>query len=252
MVRIVVDQRLAELGLDEKEQRFYLAALQMGSATVTDIATRAGISRTNGYDLLQRLERRGLLSQVQGNGARRIVAEDPKVLFDSWERTRGMLDSLVPELKSVFNGGLRKPRVRYYEGDAGIRRTLWATLECHQGPLCGILSMHELLEVPGQKEMKKFISERVRRNLPLKVLRSHSRETEAIWPTSVAEDRELRYVPSAFDFGTTMFIHDNTVSYISSKRESYGLVIESEEHAQLHRSMFEALWVVSEPSPVKN
>ena len=246
------DPRLGELGLDEKEQRFYLAALQMGSATVTDIATRAGISRTNGYDLLQRLERRGLLSQVQERGARRVVAEDPNVLLETWERTRGLLDSLVPELKSIFNGGLRKPRVRYYEGDTGIRRTLWATLDCQNGPLCGILSMHELLEVPGRKEMKRFIRARVKRKLGLKVLRSHSREIAAIWPTSVAENRELRYVPTAFDFGTTMFIYDNTVSYISSKRESYGLVIESEEHAQLHRGMFEALWAVSRPSSARS
>ena len=246
------DSRLGEIGLDEKEQRFYLAALQLGSATVTDIATRAGISRTNGYDLLQRLERRGLLSQVHESGVRRVIAEDPKVLLETWERTRGILDGLVPELRSIFDGGLRKPRVRYHEGEAGIKRTLWATLECQKGPLCGILSMHELLEVPGKREMKRYIDARVKRDLHLKVLRSHSRETNVIWPTSVAENRELRYVPTAFDFGTTMYIYDNTVCYISSKRESYGLVIESEEHAQLHRGMFDAVWAVSKPSPAKN
>ncbi len=41
-------------------------------------------------------------------------------------------------------------------------------------------------------------------------------------------------------------------SYISSKRESYGLVVESEEHALLHRTMCEALLGGKRTIPVNN
>jgi len=77
-----MDTRLQALGLDEKEQRFYLAALELGTAPVTAIAARADVSRTNGYDLVQRLQKRGLLSQIEGEGGvRQVVAEDPSVLM---------------------------------------------------------------------------------------------------------------------------------------------------------------------------
>ncbi|MBE0593235.1 MAG: TrmB family transcriptional regulator, partial [Gemmatimonadales bacterium] len=80
---------LAAIGLDDKEQRFYLAALELGSAPVTAVAGRAGVTRTNGYDLLARLERRGLLTQVDGaGGARQVVPADPEILIREWERTR--------------------------------------------------------------------------------------------------------------------------------------------------------------------
>ncbi|MGP1615721.1 MAG: TrmB family transcriptional regulator, partial [Pollutimonas bauzanensis] len=152
-------EQLAALGLDDKEQRFYLAALQLGAAPVADVAVRAGVTRTNGYDLLERLERRGLLSQTQEvKGVRKVVAEDPAVLIRDWERTRMMLNELVPELRSIYSGASSRPRTRLYEGRAGIERALWDTLECRSKTLYGVLSMHELREVPGLQWMEGFIS----------------------------------------------------------------------------------------------
>ena len=46
----MADPRLTALGLNDKERRFYLAALELGSAPVTAIAAWAGVTRTNGYD----------------------------------------------------------------------------------------------------------------------------------------------------------------------------------------------------------
>jgi sugar-specific transcriptional regulator TrmB len=245
-----IESKLTALGLDTKEQRFYLAALQLGSAPVTAIAAKAGVTRTNGYDLLARLESRGLVAQVDNsNGVRHVTAADPAVLIANWERTRGILDDLVPELKSMFNATELKPRIRFYEGSEGIWKALWETLDCQSDTLLGILSMSELVEVPGPGAMSTYIAERVRRGKKLRVLRSASRETQDIWPSSNEERRELRYAPPSIDLGMTMYIHDDKVTYLSSKRENYGLVIESRELASLNRSLFEGIWSISLSHP---
>ena len=245
----MIDEQLASIGLDEKERRFYLAVLQLGAASVTEIAARAGVTRTNGYDLLARLEARGLVRQSTGDGPRVVVAEDPKVLISNWERTRTTLNGLVPELRSLFNATTNRPRIRFYEGAEGITRVLWETLECRSGVLLGILSMHELLEIPGTAGMQRYIAERLKRGIHLRVLRSGGRETSKIWPTSKSELREMRYAPPSIDLGMTMYINDETVSYLSSKRENYGLVIESSEFAALMRAMFEGVWTISTVKP---
>jgi HTH-type transcriptional regulator, sugar sensing transcriptional regulator len=246
-----LEANLTALGLDEKEQRFYLATLQLGPAPVTAIAAKARVSRTNGYDLLARLERRGLVTQVDASPVRHVAAEDPSVLIAHWERTRSVLDELVPELKSLFNATELKPRVRFYEGADGIWKAFWETLECRSGTLLGILSMSELAEVPGIEATATYIAERVRRGIGLRVLRSRGRETEDIWPSSELELRELRYAPASVDLGMTMYVHDDKVTYLSSKRENYALVIESRELAALNRALFEGLWMVSSPSPMR-
>lgn len=236
------DQRLEQLGLNDKEQRFYRAALELGSAPITSVAQRAGVTRTNGYDLLERLVARGMLTERDMAGVRHVVAEDPRVLIDEWDRTRTMLDDLVPELRSLYNGAQFKPRVHYHEGTEGIRRVLWSVLECQSKVIRGILSMSELLEVPGAEEMARFIAERARRGIKLEVLRSRTRETEPTWPSSASELRELRYAPEGIDLGMTMFLHDDVVSYISSKTENYAFSIESRELATLNKGIFEVLW----------
>ncbi|RJF96809.1 transcriptional regulator TrmB [Noviherbaspirillum cavernae] len=241
-----MNEKLAAVGLDEKEQRFYLAALELGGAPVTLVATRAGVTRTNGYDLLTRLERRGLLTQVHGDdGVRQVVPADPNVLIREWEQTRIMLDELVPELRSMFNSTPRKPRIRFYEGEKGIQHALWTTLECQSKHLYGILSMHELLEVPGAAWMDGYIAERIKRGIHLDVVRSYSRETEPIWDTDRSALRELRFAPSELDLGMTVYICDDTVVYISSKNENYALTIESRELASLQKSLFQSLWRLS-------
>lgn len=245
----MIEEQLASIGLDEKERRFYLAILQLGSASVTEIAARAGVTRTNGYDLLARLEARGLVRQSTEDGPRVVVAEDPKVLISNWERTRTTLDGLVPELRSLFNATASRPRIRFYEGAEGITRVLWETLECRSGVLLGILSMHELLEIPGTDGMQRYIAERLKRRIRLRVLRSGGRETSKIWASSKSELREMRYAPPSIDLGMTMYINDETVSCLSSKRENYGLVIESAEFSALMRAMFEGVWTISTAKP---
>lgn len=241
-----MDKKLQALGMDDKELRFYLAALELGSASVTEVAMRAGVSRTNGYDLLERLERRGLVAQEsEGAGTRRVIPEDPSVLLRDWERRKLVLNELVPELRSLYNGSPRKPRTRIYEGTEGINRALWETLECRSKVLMGVLSMHELLEVPGPQWMDGFIAERVKRGIQLKVIRSPMRETENIWPSSAEELRELRFAPANLDLGMTMYINDDKVTYVSSKAENYALVIESRELASLNRAFFQSLWTMA-------
>ncbi len=244
--RLIMIDKLAAIGLDDKERRFYLAALELGGAPVTAVASRAGVTRTNGYDLLERLERRGLLARVDGpGGARHVVPTDPGILIRDWEQTRSMLDDLVPELRSLLNRNPHQPRVRFHAGVEGIQRAIWATLECRSGILLGILSMHELMEVPGAQWMGQYIAERVRRGIRLDVVRSHSRETQTIWPTSRDELRELRYAPPGIDLGMTAYICDDTVTYVSSRRENYALTIESPELASLQRALFGSLWAAA-------
>lgn len=242
----MIENQLAALGLDEKERKFYLAALQLGSASVTEIASKAGLSRTLGYDLVARLESRGLVSQVGGERAMKVVVEDPSVLLLHWERTRSILDNVVPELKSLFNASPFKPRIRFYDGEDGIRKVLWGTLETSSKTLLGILSMNELLETPGKAGMQEYIAERIRRGIHLRVIRSSQHETDADWPSSSEQFRELRYAPKDVDLGMTMYVYDNKVCYLSSRQENYALVIESKELATLNRNLFEGLWASSQ------
>jgi sugar-specific transcriptional regulator TrmB len=247
-----LEDELSRLGLDRKEARFYLAALELGQASVRLIADKAGISRTNAYDVLTRLLVKGTVTQVERGSARTkkkfdVIAEDPSRLISLLDERRSVAQSILPELRSIYHRSTVKPRVRLYEGLEGIRTVLYDTLNCRSKQLFGILSMHDLLDVPGRAETDEYIRQRIKAGIFLRVLRSREKDVGDIWPTSAAEMREVRYAPAGMVFTMTTWIYDEKVAIVSSRRENFGMTIESEEFARVQKNLVSVLWTVSKP-----
>jgi HTH-type transcriptional regulator, sugar sensing transcriptional regulator len=243
---------LVEAGLEPKEARFYLAALNTDSATIAQLAEAARVSRTNAYDIAKRLAQRGLVSLIEGgshrddpnaNGRPRTIvrAADPQRLLDEWSQRRRVLESVVPQLRAFHAKAGTAPRVRYLEGTRGIRTALFDTLDW-PSPLRGVLSMRDLLSVPGVEAMEEYIAGRRQRQLWLHVLRSPEKDLPGGWPTSEGDYRRTRYVPAEYVFTMSMIIGDVSAAMISSQRENFALVVESLEYVQMHRNLFEVLW----------
>lgn len=245
-------EELVSAGLDPKEAKFYLAVLGMDRPTVAEAAERAGVSRTNAYDIAKRLVHHGLLSITEvgpsgkpaGRGRGLLAAADPGKLLDDWANRKEILDSLVPKLRAMRAKGGSQPRVRYLEGAAGMRAALFETLEW-PSPLRGILSMRDLLSVPGERAMREYIARRRAYHLTLRVVRSPENDYEYGWPTSEADYRESRYAPRDYLFTMTTIIGENTVAVMSSRRENFAMMIESSEYAQMQTNLFEVLWSAS-------
>ncbi|HEY9460551.1 MAG TPA: transcriptional regulator TrmB, partial [Paralcaligenes sp.] len=152
-----------------------------------------------------------------------------------------------PQLRSMYNRATGKPQIRFYEGEQGIITALWDTLTVTSEPkvLRGILSMDELMQTPGMAEMERFIANRVQRDIWLKVIRSEQKDVDAIWPSNVEKLRDLRYAPPEMLLSMTTFIYDHRVCLISSKKENYGLIIESEEFSTMQTVLFDGIWGLS-------
>ena len=249
---MTVEDELNRLGLDSKETRFYLAALELGQAPVRIIADKAGISRTNAYDVLGRLRRKGVVTYLERGTPKKkkrfdVVAEDPVRLLTLVDEQRKAAEAALPDLRSIFNRSTVTPRIRLYEGSEGIKTVLYDTLNCRSKVLCGILSMRDLLEVPGRPETERYIAQRIDAGIFLRVVRSREKETANMWQTSASELRDVRYTPPGLVFTMTTWIYDEKVAIVSSRRENFGMTIESEEFARMQQNLFNVLWAACEP-----
>ncbi|MDP2917995.1 MAG: helix-turn-helix domain-containing protein, partial [bacterium] len=61
---MLTQKQLTNLGLSDKEAACYLALLELGPSTVSEIAGLAKINRTTGYDILESLANYGLISHL--------------------------------------------------------------------------------------------------------------------------------------------------------------------------------------------
>ncbi len=246
---MTLETTLGRLGISGNMSRVYLAAIEGGPAPVAALIARTGLPKATVYDAVAKLESEGLLATEGASGKRRIVAHDPSIMLEQIEARKQMVGDLLPELRALYNGVQGKPNIRFYEGPDGIRTTLMDTLSCSSGVMYCTYAMAEIMETPGLAWMESYMAQRLERGIEMKVMRSRSRDRLDIWPSSKKEMRELRFSPADVLLGLTMIVYDNRVAIISSKKENYGLVLESEEFSRMLRSMYQAIWSISAPSP---
>lgn len=112
---------LEELGLSKNEVKVYLALLQTGPATVGPIIKRTSLYKAPVYEALQRLLEKGLAAYIIKGGRRHFEASDPERLLEIIDERRGILESVIPELRERKNRAKTKQEAVVYEGRKAVK-----------------------------------------------------------------------------------------------------------------------------------
>ncbi|MEK7507786.1 MAG: helix-turn-helix domain-containing protein [Patescibacteria group bacterium] len=239
---------LIEYGLSGKQAKVYLSALKLGASNVQTIAKDAKIQRTNAYDAVETLIAKGLLAVSTVGKKKMFIAESPSILEKFFAEKQEALKKVIPQLESLHATTEHKPRILYYPGLEGYRTVYEDTLTCTEGKLFGIFSVQDIWEVLGRPYVDRIVERRVKKGIRLRVIRSPERDIPHVYPSREKDLREFRHSPPGMIFPLTTYVYDNKVIYLSSKKETFGLIIESADIAQGHRNYFEALWQISMPA----
>ena len=170
------EKYLEEIGLSEKESQIYLALLAVDSESIQDLAKRTGINRTTVYPVLEALEKKGLVSEVQKGKKTEYMAAPPERLETFIERQKVILEErserlkdIIPQIKSIQRESGEKPIIKYFEGREGA---ISAYEEFYEAVSVGekedgyfIYNRDLVEEVYTEKEMQRFRNIRVGKNL---------------------------------------------------------------------------------------
>jgi len=117
---------LRKLGLTEKEVRIYLAGLELGPVSVQDIAKVAQIARPTTYEIIKKLEERGLFAEGKQKKKRLFVAQSPKRILGILRNQRREIEEkerefirIIAVLEAKYSK--EKEGVKVFEGKEGIR-----------------------------------------------------------------------------------------------------------------------------------
>lgn len=162
----MLEKYLQEIGLNEKEAAIYLALLQVDNDSVVDISKKTKINRSTVYFVLEGLEKKGLVSEVQINKKVHYAAEPPERLETYVERQKVILDEhaarlkdIVPQIKSVQREKGERPLVKYFEGRDGAISAYTEFYDFEKGQEKDgyfALSVDLLFAVFNEAEIKKF------------------------------------------------------------------------------------------------
>ncbi len=232
---------LSQLGFSEKEAAVYLAVLSGGPDSVRAIAAKAGVNRGTAYDLLKELVRQGAISYYNKEKKQYFVAEPPEKLanvvrlkIEALESSRTVLQSAMPELRSLYDGGGSKPTTKLYEGESGIRTILEDVLETRE-PYMAYSSAD--LRGALYHSFPSFTKERIQKKIFVRVIALGSGGSEA-------ELAERRWLTREEGAPTYTLIYGNKVAAISLGQhgKAQAVLIADAAVAETQRIIFEHLW----------
>lgn len=236
---------LQKFGLDDKEAKVYLAILELGQSTITPIAERSGVKRTSIYYFIDHLVELGLVSKLEQEGKTTYTAESPERLLDYEKSRLELVREAIPFLMSSYNQLPGKPRISYFEGTEQVKNIIREETRCEKEALY-IWPGREVMEmVGGGKFMIEIDNARINKGVSLKTIRFKSKDLPYETSASGLEYlRELRWAPEEYNhLKTGIGIYDTgKVGIFSSKGESYGIMIESQELYETMKVFHTLLW----------
>ena len=251
-----MDPLLSIFNLRPIEIELYKALLYGGTMSASHLAKQVNISRTSSYDLLDHLIEVGLVSETIKGGIKMFAVQSPakvKILIDEKEKEIRLAQKSLELLQKQYLVKNKSivPKLQLFEGRPALQQMMKDLLLYRDMTVYVYWPISKIITLLSSSFLTKFHQERVARNIKIKV----------IWPSQqipsikkfpylkISKDllREVRIAPLDIDFSLGYTIYGHTVRFISSSKESFGFLVESEELAEMMKSQFKAIWKIAKP-----
>lgn len=234
---------IKNLGLTTKAAKIYLAALELGEASVQELAKKARMKRTTLYYVLDELTEAGLLIPTQTGRKMYYVPEQPGTLLKnakekivSFEESLGVLEEKAAHIK-------RGPRVYFLYGSAGFKQAWDMILNTREKQYRIITEGENFLDYVKEKYiMEEIIARKKQLGVSSRQLITYSDYAKKIVAKDVQENRVSKLLSSIYKLPFTEIITESMVVFISPRFNNMTFVVENDAFAKTRRSVFEMLW----------
>ena len=238
---------IKQLGLKEKEARLYSACLELGPSKAKDLSKLTDLNRGTIYDVARSLFKKGLLSSTQRKNTTYFVANNPRTYIQKIEENLNSAKKALPALELLLQSSSYRPKLRYFEGNEGIKNVYEEILNTKDKMIYCLSSPQEMFGSVGADFMREYVKRRARRHIHMKAINDPKGDVDdRKYSHSTHSDakllRETKIGPENLRIPGMIEIYDNSVAMMSTKKENFGFIIESEEFATLMKQMFEILW----------
>jgi len=250
-----------QLGLEESEAKIYLALLESGPSTVSELTKKAKINRTLGYHVLQKLGWYGLAVEVKNLGNKKIyTALHPQRLVqhiknkkNQWERNLAEVEKDLPELISLYSIA-DKPVIRFEEGSSGLTSIFEESLES-KTEIFSILDVDSWQVSEFWDWAQSYNRSRNRKKIKEKILvldtpasRKWVKGYKGSKVYTVYRWIKPEQVMNLLRFGGEINVYENKVMIaLLQKPKIMGIMIESKILANILKAMFQMVWDQAKP-----
>jgi len=127
---------LENIGLTKGEIKVYLTLLKVGETTTGKIIEKSGVSSGKTYEILDKLQQKGLVTHIVKEKTKYFQATSPKKLLEyvdekksQIEKKKKDVENILPQLISLHKLEKKEYSAVIYKGIQGLRTALYETLD---------------------------------------------------------------------------------------------------------------------------
>tara|TARA_Y100000310_G_scaffold343295_1_gene450223 strand:- start:49 stop:789 length:741 start_codon:yes stop_codon:yes gene_type:complete len=240
------DTILEKIGLTNAESRVYLTLLRIGKSTIGEIIKEAKVSNSKVYDILDRLNKKGLVGKVIENNRRTFEAKDPsrlKELIDLRKEEINEVEEILPELEELRKFAEPVQEAEILQGVKGIKTFTEMILEkMEKGDTFYIMGApKESSELLGAY-FREWHERRVKKGVKCKILYNHDFSDEWVTMRKKTPLTEVRILPKVIRTPVLVDISKDHVATILFGDKPQCIVIKNKKIAESYIAYFEMLW----------
>lgn len=239
---------LTELGFTEKSAQIYLAALGLGTTTISDIAKKSGLKRPTVYIHIEELLKNGLLETIQIKKRLYYRATDPSFLERRAERQLEKIQTILPEITALYTKTINKPKISVLEGRVGVEQVYREIID-QAWNLClwSNTAQVENYFHPLSRDLAHAVREKNVRAREIVADTKAARRASNIYGRICGKTYTAR-VATADGIGNDNIIYNNVVAIFRLYEYNFYVVrIEDATVADSMRALFEMAWKAAKP-----
>lgn len=244
---MILEQYLQNIGLSDKEAQLYVVGLQLGPATIQQLAQQSGIKRSTVYEVIDSLKEQSLFFVTQKGKRKLFTAQDPDNLSLLLQQKQKVLAQIMPDLEALKNTTAIKPAIRVHEGLDGLKQ-IYEDMIKKPGDILAMAAPKEKISTMlldyliHEWEPRRISSEIGMRRININNKQDQSFDYQAL--TIPQELEQIKYLPpETYPFSVGVYVYRQKVAFVAyDDREMVGIVVRSLQINATIRAVFELLW----------
>ncbi len=236
-------KNLEKLGLTAKEAKVYLALLELGEANIQNISKKSKVKRTTVYDVIDSLREKGLVGVTVSRKKVLYFAENPQLILNKIEEKEKIAREIMPELMSIANALEKKPKIRFFEGDEGIKEVYLDTLNYPGEELLAWVTGEAVKSFDKSFLNEYYLPQRIKKKIWVRAIAVDDEVMRQYKESDQKFLRKTRLISSKeFPFVVEINLYGGSKIAIMSFKEKISLIIESQKIYTTLKSIFELQW----------
>ena len=243
-----------EIGFTKGETKVYLSLLKLGGSTVGPISKKSGITMSKVYPILEKLSKKGLITQVIKEKSRYFQSLNPKSILNFIKEKKKKLNKEEERIKKIIPSLINQQKKeaeyssRIYEGFNGMK-TLYDEIIDYLSKSKEYFKGFTMGEDYNVEKINLFFhnydAKRRERKIKTKLIGTKSQKKFLDKEYRKKPNLSIKYTKNKIPFGTIVF--GDKLAILNWSGKPVAFLIQSKQTAKSTEDLFDELWKTAKP-----